>query len=336
MSRILYGGARLESVIVLVGNPFDSSVNYDPAWSDAGLQVVDPGGSPQGAQFPCLDAAMAPTTCPDNSDFFLHMYVHFRHSGRSQDNFVFVDSSGNPYVRIHSTPDSNFQLFANTGTGVSPIWVQLGTDTPQSAFNWDIQISINSAGSHSVRLFQDQVLTPTLAGTFVCADFTNIAAVNAVTGYQAGEWLSQVILTEDVPTIGARVKTSRATGAGHYSDWAGSYTDVNEVGDDDTTVNQSTVVGDKQSYPMSDITTPAGYMMHSVFCWLRGKESGVAPQNIVGLLYSGGTDYTTGVLPNLDLGFSSVGMRFDEDPATSAPWTDSGYNAAELGFVSAT
>jgi hypothetical protein len=61
------------------------------------------------------------------------------------------------------------------------------------------------------------------------------------------------------------------------------------------------------------------------------------PGNIKALLRAAGTDYVSGDLAGIGIGYAGIGFRYDTDPATGLQWTDTEWNAPiEMGFVSAT
>jgi hypothetical protein len=333
-SRVLFAGVRIESVNLISGGPSDQGGGNDGAWSDSCLQF----GNTDTVSMPCFAVGGTPTSAPDGSKFYFHAFMGCRDVWPS---VTFRDAAGKPWVLWANTNNEGEQQFyGNTGTADTPVWTPVGSPEhfQGDAFgNWDVEISINSGGLHGLRLFHNNNLIPTMVGTFANAGFTNIGdCVFACPNRFTTIYLSEVIMSENLPTIGAHVKTCRATGAGNYSEWTGAYTDVNEVGDSDTTINQSDTVGQKQSYPMGDVATPAGYVLRSIFYALRAKESGVAPTGVKAILRTGGTDYLSPALPSLDLGYNGVPWRWDIDPSTGVAWTDAGFNAVELGYESET
>lgn len=333
---LLFAGGRVESFNVLSGSPSDYTANsarWDPTYSDAALAF---NGGVVSHLF--YDGNMTPTTVANGHTLYWHAYLA-THAFNGSNFWTLYDSDGNPWLRIRVQQDtSNMFLEANTGTVVSPVWTQLGaTLTPifgNHAF--DFVVTVGAAGVHEASVYLDNNATATL-GTWTQALFTDAAEVRLTSaGTASFPFVSQVMATMDFSTITGHVYTCRATGAGTYSEWVGTYTDVNEAGDNDTTNNYVSTTGAKQSYPMGNVTVPNGYNIPGVFYWLRGKNDGSSPpSNIRKLAVSGGTEFDGAAnLPGISVGYSSLGSRYDVDPNTTAPWTETTWNAVELGYLS--
>lgn len=88
---------------------------------------------------------------------------------------------------------------------------------------------------------------------------------------------------------------------------------------------------------MSDVTVPTNYAIAAVFHFILGKNDGAAPVNIKSVVRQGSTnyDYATNV-PGISTGYAALPARYDVDPATGLPWTQSGFNSAEFGYLSQT
>lgn len=341
-NMVVFSGGRLESVQIVSGSPADNTTgaSFDSAYCDASLQLSN--GTNDEVACPFVDAAMAPTTVPDNATCWFHCDAyHLSGFANAQgDGIIFYDSSGFPWVKLrgdNGTP--TVYLYGNTGTGLVPVWTQIGANVPFTfaRTTFDISVAIDSGGSHGVTLYVNGTAS-VATGTFSNSSFTNIAAVHLRAFDTGGSWgYSQLMATNGLSTVGGHVFSSRATGAGANAGWTGTYTDVNEANDNDTTFNEAAAAGLRQSYAMGDVTVPAGYYIASVFHWLRAKNDGTAPENIKSVCRRGGTDYVgASNMPGIGAGFAAVGARYDVDPSTSAAWTQAGYNAAEMGFESET
>ena len=203
-------------------------------------------------------------------------------------------------------------------------------------YTYDIKLTFGAP--HTAELSQNgSVLVA--ATTFTQAALTSLRSLRlsgASTNFQAN--FSQILCGRGISTIGGFVRYSRATGAGTNTAWSGAFTDVNEPIGNDATVNTSTVTAQKESYAMGDVTVPGGFVIQTVFQFLRAKNNGAVPTNIKSLIRSGATDFSSGALtsPTFGTSFQPMGMRYDNDPATAAAWTAAGWNAAEAGFESLT
>lgn len=333
MGSVLFAGGRLESVKVLAGAPSDNAGDCDAAYSDASLLLT----TGDRVRHFLYDAAMAATTIAAGHVAFFHAYWSVAHNIFAGGGYMwrFADNAGTERLRLVSVPSGDFWLeYLAPGA----VWTQIGPSVHFGDFvaPLDIVLTIDAGGNHNVGLYYGG--TQTLAGgDFTSAALTNIAAVIYSGGDSYyGSHVSQMLVTVDLSTIGAHVKTTRATGAGTYGDWLGTYADVNSVADTDGTGNQSTVDGDKTTYEMGNIAVPAGYVIPTAFHWLRAKNDAGDPGNVKSLIRSGATDGTSGVLAGIGLGYGAIGFRYDADPATTTPWTQASWNApVQLGFESA-
>jgi len=336
MAKVLFLGGRLDSVKQVSGSITEISGSvgwWDPTYSDTALNL---GGSTMGVQL--TDPASSPLLTnyavgAGHSVFFHEVEVWQSNPGGVMR--TFFDSAGYPWVRV----DGNGNASYNSGTGPSPVWTNVGASAGTVPYNsyadFDLKLDISSSGTHTLLVAYNRVavIGPV---TFNAPGLTNISSVQVYGGNNT-YGVSQIMVTEDWSTIGGHVTTTRPNGAGADADWSGTYMDVNEQVTNDSTVNQSTVAGQKQTYTMGNITVPTGYVVASVFNWLRAKNDGGVPSNIQSICRPGGTDNVSGDLNGILVTYSAVGARYDVNPDTSAPWTQAAWNApVQMGFESAT
>ena len=134
-----------------------------------------------------------------------------------------------------------------------------------------------------------------------------------------------------------RVDAFLPTGNGsnsHFTNSAGNstnnYTYVNEaLQDGDTTYVADATVGDIDSYAITGITyTPSS--IFGVQTNLIAKKDDVGARQIAPLLYRSATAYPgTGVA--LSTSYLDLMQIYENDPATSAAWTKTNFNATEFG-----
>ena len=249
------------------------------------------------------------------------------------------DSSGFPWLAIRTNSTAlGCGFFHNSGTGAAPVWTQMGASfTLTSAVLYTFDMKLTLGAPHTAELSQNgSVLIA--ATTFTQAALTSLRSLRLSGISSSLSSYSQVLCTSNLSTIGGFVRYSRATGAGTNAGWTGAFTDVNEAVGSDTTVNTSTVSAQKQTYAMGDVTVPSGFVIQTVFQFLRAKNNGAVPTNIRSVLRSAAIDYPSGNLtsPTFGTSFQPMGMRYNNDPATAASWTTAGWNAAEAGFESFT
>lgn len=342
-NEVLFAGGRIDSMGAS-GAPVEVTTagRFNATYADSAVQMAN--GDTITANFLTTSGAVmtaadvvSPETVYAHFDFYMSNAV-----STTGTNFATLyDSSGFPWLALRTTNGTvSYGLFYNSGTGAAPVWTQIGatfTMVAGTIYTFDMKLTLGAP--HTVEISQNgSVLIA--ATTFTQAALTSLRSLrlNGITLALYYSNFSQVLCTRGISTIGAFVKYSRATGAGTNSAWSGAFTDVNDAIGNDATVNTSTVTAQRQTYAMGDVTVPTGFVIQTVFQFLRAKNNGAVPTNIKSVLRSSATDYVTGSLtsPTFGTSFQPMGMRYDNDPATSATWTTSGWNAAEAGFESLT
>lgn len=336
MSQILFVGGGLDSVTGS-GLAENNGGFHDTTYAPSCL-LVGPGLT---ATATCLDSTVTPTTVTNGQTFFGHFGFNFTNAYATGNPVVVLnDSAGFPWVSIRSNGGSpTFGVYYNSNTGASPTWTQVGANFTMNQNSapyqrLDISVIINTGGSHTVTVWNREVQVA--VGTFTQASFTNIKTMG-LTGAVGGSgefW--ELIMTEGQSTVGARVGYSLANAIGTTSGWTGVFGNVNPVVCTDATTNTSGTAAQKTTYNFADIVVPATNTIKCVWQWIRGKNDGTAPSNIKVVCRSAGTDYPgASNVPGITTAYSALPGRYDVDPATGVAWTQTGFNAAEFGYLSA-
>lgn len=334
---VLFAGGRLESLTILTGSPMDTTGQiagnntWDTNYSDAALDIN--GGS---VRLDLYNPDMSPATVGAGHAFWLHAYV-WVYGPHAYIAYTFNDAAGEPWLRLYSDGNGNFLLQFNSGTALAPVWSTLGTyGTPaQGARQFDVEVQMPAEGEYIATLYLDGGATGATGAFTPGVSGGQPEVANVVLFGLSDLYFSQLLATVDQSTIGAQVKTCRATAAGTYGQWTGAYTNVNEAGDNDATADQATTAGLKQTYPMSGVVVPEGFAIATVFHWLRAKNDGSAPENIQSALITAGGEHETGNLAGVGVGYGPAGTRYDTNPDTGAVWTQAEWNTpVQLGYVS--
>jgi hypothetical protein len=342
--EVLFAGGRRDSLLVTGGSPVEvtTSGRFDSTFADSAI-LLQPTDSVQHGLFTQTGGVLSSDTVVEGETLFVHFeqFNASAASGSASINLVdFRDSSGFPWLAVRGagTPDTYVFVF-NSGTGASPVWTAIGANftlTRSALLELDIVLTLGSP--HTATLYVGRSILRT--GTFTQALLTNIAAIRygspANSGTAANNThISQMMATRGISTLGAKVRYSRATGAGANTGWSGTHTAVNEAVGSDATLQNAATAGLISTHAMGDVTVSAGFEIKSVFHWLRAKNDGTSPNNIRSVLRSSGVDYATGNLSGMGLGYGPVGARYDTDPLGNN-WTQSVWNAIEAGYESAT
>lgn len=339
MTRRLFAGSRLDSIIPVSGTVAEitTAANIETAYSDAGVQI-SPTAAAKIGLYEAVSNVLSPTVVVAPDTFWFHTAIFISGNQNSAVNTVeFRDSSGFPWLALRKGPvNGEHQIAWNSGTGASPVWTLVGSivNLPISGVRF-LDISVTLGSPHAFEVFVGN--TSVASGTFTQASFTEVAEVrfNGFVSIQPFT-ISQVLATENIPTVGAKVRTLRPSAVGNYTAWSGDHTNVNEAINSDATLNSSATAGQRETHAFTDVTVPSGFEIDSVFHWMRAKNDGSAPNNIRSLLRSGVVDYTTGDLSGIGLGYSPVGALYETNPGTGINWTEAGLNGYEFGYESAT
>lgn len=343
-NEVLFVGGRKETITVLSGTVVEHTVNttFNPTYSDCSLRLTDISHKFKVDLYSETSNSLSKTTV---SGAGTKIFVHFVHQFNSSLNItggaimLLVDSNGFPWfsIRGDGAGSLSFNIFWNSGTGASPVWTAIGTgvNITGAVEIWDVEFTFGTP--HSVNVYRNGSIWR--SGTFTQASFTNISQVEfgavSTSGVQPYHHYSQIIVTDNVSTIGSFVKTSRATAVGANTGFSGNHTAVNEVVSSDATIQSATTAGLRTTHQMEDVTVPVGLEIRTVFHWLRAKNDGSAPNNIRSVLRSGGIDYVTPNISLINVGYSPVGARYNVDPL-GTNWTETQWNNIEAGYESAT
>lgn len=348
--KMLFYGGRLDSVTNITGNWTESAgvfpnYGYDTDWSDARIKPVN-GDLDPFETFDCefTDDAGASDPVTVGHTMYSHWYMYQQPTDHLQTGYPMwqaIDSAGFPWFRLMPINNHTWQLQRNSGTGGAPVW----TAVPGTDYVWhggvatitlDVSILIDAGGNHEISFYSgDSTVYTVTASVVLMTDIAKVRFGVATQGFDEG--YSQLICTQDLSTIAGHVKTLRATGAGFNQEWNGVYTDVNEQVTTDANFNQAPLIDLSQTYQMTDFTLPVGYTIYGVSQRVRVKNDAAnSPLNIKSICRSGGTNYVSADLSGVGGGYAPAGKRYPVDPATSVTWTQSGVNAVQFGFKSAT
>jgi hypothetical protein len=249
------------------------------------------------------------------------------------------NSSGHPWFRLIGTATGVITPQWNSGTGASPTWTAVGSTISavgNEKVNYDVALTLGSP--HTFTIYKGNTSVST--GSFTQALLTSLDRVrfgftHTSSGAAIGSGFSQVLITSNISTVGAIVFQSKPTADGFNTGWTGAFSDVNEIGVNDTTTQAAGTAGLIETHVMSDITVPAGFEIKAVFHWMRAKNDGTAPNNIRSTLRSSGINYSGPTAANIGLGYGPVGSRWTQTPDT-VNWTAANFNAYEFGYESLT
>lgn len=331
---VLFAGGRLDSVLVVGGTVTENSTatNFDSAYADAALSITTASSIFEATQ---RDSSGVAVDLASGETGFYHFEARIASNYSNSNPAYLVDSSGNPWLAMRGVGSGNYGLFYNSGTGASPTWTQIGSSFAVSSAVTPIDIKLTLGSPHSAEWYVGG--SSVASGTFTQASLTSIRGLRFAGNGIGANLFSQILIANGRSTVGAKVKTLRASGAGGNTGWTGAFTNVNEAVNNDATLDSTTAAGNRQTYAMGNLTVPTNYAILSVFQFLRAKNDGAAPANIKSVVRQGTTnyDYATN-MSGIGTGFAALAARYDTDPSTGVGWTETGINSAEFGYLSVT
>lgn len=305
---------------------------FDSAYQTDGL-----GGNMEAANgmFVLLPAAVS-------GDFWLHYRLfHNRNISSGMANAdgmqcSFYDSQRRLLAYVDML-DGITTAFANgdslvTGTG-SYTWPSTGNPT----LTFDVRVAVSAS---SIQI--DYYVGGTLVSTATASNTTGgkgkpqyIAIDNDdIQGTSGGDnGVSEVIMTDGESTIGWRLATLNPNGAGNYNAWGGDWNSIVNGGDGRFLVAAET--GLRESWALSDYNGPATpASIRGVFVKLQGDKGDTGPQTYQAFLRLSGSDYDAAAQTPVAGSFNM--FEWANNPATSAAWDTSVFNAMEAGVRSQT
>lgn len=305
------------------------SAHYDTTYCDQGIGIQAPAGSRAALDF--RDSSGAADVIGAGETGYAHAVVwNFTINNATYDLMGLSGASDYCWVRIgyHA---SGIALYANTNTGASPTWTQIGSAwTPAMANGKGTYDLVITRGSpHTVSAYENNVLKAT--GTFTSASLPDLTSMTfTCPNNSVYTGVSEAMASVGIVTVGGRVAKIKPSGAGANSGFSGAYTDI-----DDTTINDADFIsaataGLKSTFAYSNLpTVPAGSAAGDVFLYTRAKNDGAAPVNMHTVIRQSGADTASGNVAGLGLGFAETLVRYSGLSATEI-------NAAEFGMESVT
>ena len=264
-----------------------------------------------------------------------------------------ADNNGqdNPMVELQDAATSQRSVWMELNSGDFEFWYRPGFDTKinpilttsiDQLYTIDIHWLLH-ASAGVVEFYIDGVLTRFVSGDTLGNDVTNIGKVKFyglrtdTSGITSQQVISEVIVAT-TSTIGMRVATVSPSGAGTTSDWAGAYTDVDDlVVANDADLLSSVLANDVTTFAATNLSVAAAAMeIEAVVECCRARNAVTGPQNLQHAMRSGTTNYFGSSIAALSTAYSGhVNIR-ETDPDTATAWTSSGVDALEIGVKSIT
>lgn len=323
MPKILYAGSDIGDVVIVSGEPYTttSASNIDTAVARGGVFI---GG---GTAVRC-DLLEPYTT----GTFWFRANAKLRSAGGSPYPLItFGDSTGN-FVRMAGVGNS-WKMQTNTGTAASPTWTDVGSPQSVGTSPNFIDIKVVLGSPHVVEFYLNNTLR--ISGTFSNAEFASIDQFLLQPAYYEIV-CSEMMVMEDISTLGKRLGVRVPSAAGAYSGWTGTWDDIDEASPDDTNFLTTDTVDTRSSVTLTTAASIVDQDIVGMVVSSRGKISDTSPLQMDHFLRIGGVDYDAGSPSSYNTGFGSHKTVWLNNPATSLPFSPAEVNSAtlEVGFKS--
>lgn len=285
--------------------------------------------------------ARAPFASTNQSEVWVHLQEFYTTTnGSSAVPFITLyNASGQGVLRLYQSSLTVRRLQYWNGTA----WTDIGSTfsmTSGARASIDIYCKIADSGGE-FSIYVDSVLKATLTGDTNLfsgseVSYVEISPTHSTNSANQG-WSQLICSTTDTRLM--KLSTLRPSGAGSSSDWAGAYTDVDDVGfANDADYITSGTANQISTFALSDLSTEAQALTPlAIVATGRGRRGSTGPQNVQLAIRTGGTVYAAANDPNIGASFGNFTQRvWDVNPNTSAAWTLSDVQALEAGVKSIT
>jgi hypothetical protein len=260
-----------------------------------------------------------------------NVWIHFEHWAAGGGGattgvwLILLNSAGVPVFRLPCLATNLLQPQVWSGSA----WVNTGsTFTTNSALNrWDLRFTPGNGGSF------DMYAAGSLVSSGTGHSVTGVTA--DVRSFRLGTWSSSQdsyfsqILCGDFDTRDSRYRQATINANGALTDGTGGFADIAETVLDETTSIKLSTATNRKSFTKAAITVPGGYRIGAVNVALRGRVAGSLTDAQASLRLSS-TNYDSASL-GLTAGYEPRQNIWETNPATSGDWTQTDFNAAEIG-----
>lgn len=332
-NRWLFAGGGQEQARVIAGTVTTSTTTslFDAAYADHGVapnaatsrfayDFVDGDTAVMGETVSFRFTAGRNTGAPANSTFN-----------------VLYDSAGFPWIAMRTTATAGVvALFYNSGTGVAPVWTQLGTTTIAfSSGRYVVVISLTLGSPHTLSwsVFSYSTGSTDLIEngiTFTQASLTNIAGIeiNNVGSSTSLLFYSEIAAAVGFNLTGSHIKMCKPNAAGANSGFTGTSADIDDTTTNDTDAISSAVAGQRSTFGYTDLPVlSANESLGDTFLVTRARNDGASPTNIKPVRRSaGGVDTVGAAFVDITTAYKTFTVKY---PGLSKAEIDGGQFGVE-------
>ncbi|MGX7895462.1 hypothetical protein [Tsuneonella sp. HG222] len=265
-----------------------------------------------------------------SGDCFIHFDSSHTSPGISDGDDIAVevlDDTGTAVIRIFCVGASTTFTWQLQYLNSSAVWTNIGsTISQQENTNGDFDIYANVT-TGAISLFASGTERVSATGL----SLGHIDSLDGVRFYSSGlhrEWGQFVVADES--TIGMRVATRYANGAGATSDWTGGYTAIDEIAYEDGDTVSSDTAGQIELFTQTG-TDLTGYTIRAVSIASRAKRGSTGPQNMRHVLRINGSNFDNGSDIALSLGYGAHCSVWEQNPDSTGDWATADLTGLQFG-----
>lgn len=130
----------------------------------------------------------------------------------------------------------------------------------------------------------------------------------------------------------AKAEILKPDGAGNWSAWTGVFGDIDDypTADEDSSHNNVSIAGARQSYSLSNTTKTVG-TIRNVKVWARARAMDT-PDSIKFFLRIGGNNHDALTSSTVTTSYADYFYQWDTNPQTATTWAIADLNSLEAGF----
>jgi hypothetical protein len=315
MARYFAGNTLAAFSRTLITTVEDTTAGwFDSAFVPNGIIVLQTGGGVLIARY--------------NANATGSSWLHFEHrAGASVGSNTWVqlfNSAGVAVFRLQASGTIQAQYWNGSS------WVNTGTafSLPDPLNRYDLQFTPGTGGSFA--FYTAGTLVASGSGFTVSGVTSDVREARFASWFGGGNNVFSQVLAADFDTRDSRYRMPTINANGALTDGTGGFADISETVLDDSTSIKLTAAAQRKSFTKTSITVPAGYRIGAMAVNARARVSG-SITNGQAFTRVGSTNYDSANL-GFNGGFEPRGNLWETNPATAADWTQSEFNAAEIGI----
>ncbi|MBK3745238.1 hypothetical protein G3A39_39325 [Paraburkholderia aspalathi] len=269
---------------------------------------------------------------PKASSFWLHAWRSMSNGGNGIVHLTLYDEFGNECLRLRRIGNGgSLWRFEKL---ISSTWTLIGDE-----FLWIASTVGDSVAQTNDYQFRPDGISVYANGNVVIEVNVDMSWLPQISRISFGAnsalyvlYMAQVIVADE-STLGWQLCELTPTSIGETSEFIGTVADINEAAINDTTFIHSDIPA-KSTFKTTLQPIPSGLEIKGVGASVRARRSESGPQSVAPVIRVAGVDHVGEPRVNPDMAFHGQLHVWENNPDTSAPWTDADLIGFEVGVQS--